>query len=231
MDFSRFKFLSFDCYGTLIDWETGLLGALHPLLERHGKQISDSDLLALYAELEAQEEAGEYKPYRKVLGKVAQRLGRRLGFAPSDAEAASLADSIAGWLPFPDTVAALRRLKERYQLVILSNIDDELFAPTAKHLQAPFDFVITAEQCRSYKPSLNNFRTMLERLGTGSDALLHCAESRFHDVAPARQLGIANVWVNRHAGHPGASASGTSTAVPDLEVPDMKSLAALAAGK
>ncbi len=123
---------------------------------------------------------------------------------------------------------ALRRLKTRYKLAILSNIDDELFAQTAKHLQVPFDLVVTAEQCRSYKPSLNNFRRLLERAGAGADAILHCAESRFHDVAPARQLGIATVWVNRHANRPGPSASGSGSAVPDLEVPNMKTLAELA---
>lgn len=230
MDLSRFELLSFDCYGTLIDWETGILGALRPLLKRHGKQIADSEMLALYAALEAEEEAGEYMQYREVLGNVVRQLGKRLGFSPSTQEVASLPDSIAGWLPFPDTVEALRRLKTRYRLAILSNIDDDLFAHSAKRLQAPFDFVITAQQCRSYKPSLNNFRTMLERVGLSAGAILHCAESRFHDVAPARQLGIASVWVNRHAGRPGASASGAGTAVPDLQVPDMKTLADLLTG-
>ncbi len=223
MDFSRFKLLSFDCYGTLIDWETGILGALRPMLKQHGKQISDSELLKFYAEFEAQEEAGEYRPYREVLGSVVREFGKRFGFSPSSVEIASLAESIAGWRPFPDTVDALRRLKTRYRLAILSNIDDELFAHAARRLRVPFDFVVTAQQCRSYKPSLNNFRTMLGRVGVGADAILHCAESRFHDVGPARQLGIASVWVNRHASRPGASGAGD--AVPDLEVPDLKTLA------
>lgn len=225
MDFSRFKLLSFDCYGTLIDWETGILSALRLLLKQHGKQISDSESLKLYAEFEAQEEAREYRPYHEVLGSVVQDLGKRLGFSPSSVEVASLAASVAGWLPFSDTVDALRRLKTRYQLAILSNIDDELFAHSARRLQVPFDFVVTAQQCRSYKPSLNNFRTLLKRVSVGADAVLHCAESRFHDVAPARQLGIASVWVNRHANRPGASASGAGEAMPDLEVRDLKTLA------
>jgi 2-haloacid dehalogenase len=154
-----------------------------------------------------------------------QRLGRRLEFTPSAAEVASLGDSIAQWPPFPDTVDALRRLKARYRLAILSNIDDDLFAHSAKLLQVPFDLVVTAQQCRSYKPSLNNFKTLLQRARLGADSILHCAESRFHDVAPARELGISSVWVNRHALRPGASASGSSDARPDLEVPDMKTLA------
>lgn len=225
MDFSRYKFLSFDCYGTLIDWETGILSALRPLLRRHGKQLADSELLALYAELEAAEEAGEYKRYREVLANVVRHLGERLGFTPSPGETAGLAESIADWRPFPDTVDALRRLQTRYKLAILSNIDDDLFAHTAKRLEVPFDLVITAQQCRSYKPSLNNFRTLLKRVALGPEEILHCAESRFHDVAPARELGISSVWVNRHAGRPGASASGAGAAVPNLEVPDLKTLA------
>ncbi len=225
MDFSHFKVLSFDCYGTLIDWETGILGALRPMLRQRGKQVPDNELLKLYAEFEAQEEAREYRPYREVLGSVVQDLGKRLGFLPSSVEVASLAESVVGWLPFPDTVDAVRRLKTRYKLAILSNIDDELLAHSARRLQVPFDFVITAQQCRSYKPSLNNFRTLLERVEVGAGAILHCAESRFHDVAPARQLGIASVWVNRHASRPGTSASGTGEAAPDLEVPDLKTLA------
>lgn len=228
MDLSRFQLLSFDCYGTLIDWETGILGALRPLLQRHQQRIPDPDLLRLYAELEAEQEAGEYKPYREILASVVRQFGIRLGFSPTPEEAASLAGSIAGWLPFPDTVDALRRLKARYKLAILSNIDDDLFADSARRLQVPFDLVITAQQCRSYKPSLNNFRKLLERTGGGAQAILHCAESRFHDVAPARQLGIATVWVNRHADRPGASASGVGSAIPDLEVPDLKTLADLA---
>ncbi len=229
MDFARFKVLTFDCYGTLVDWESGLLGALRPILQKHGKGLPEAELLRIYSELEGQEEAEEYRPYRHILEKIVRCLGRRLGFSPSDQEAASLPDSIRDWLPFPDTVEALRRLKTRYKLAIVSNIDDDLFAHTARRLEVSFDQVITAQQCRSYKPSLNNFRTAIERIGLGPEAILHCAESRRHDIAPARQLGLANVWVNRHATRPGASASGKGVAVPDLEVPDLKTLADLAA--
>ncbi len=228
MDFRRFKVLTFDCYGTLVDWESGLLGALRPILQKYGKSLPDEQLLQIYSELEAQEETGEYRGYRQILEKIVRRLGRRLGFSPSTQEVASLPESVRDWPPFPDTVEALRRLKTRYQLAILSNIDDDLFAQTAARLEVRFDQVITAQQCRSYKPSLHNFRIAMERIGLGPEAVLHCAESRRHDIAPARQLGIANVWVNRHATRPGASASGKSDAVPDLEVPDLKTLADLA---
>jgi len=231
MDFTRFKVLTFDCYGTLIDWETGILGALRPILQRYGKDLPDGQLLQAYGELEAAAEAGRFRPYRAVLESVVLGLGQRLGFMPSAVEVRSLPESLRDWLPFPDTVEALRRLKARYKLVILSNVDDDLFAYSAKRLQVRFDQVITAQQCQSYKPSLNNFQTAVQRLGVGADAILHCAESRFHDIGPARQLGIANVWVNRHATRPGPSASGAGAAIPDLEVPDMKTLANLAEGK
>ena len=227
MDFARFKVLTFDCYGTLIDWETGLLAALRSILKNHGKVVPDAQALQIYADLEAAAEAASFRPYRSILETVVIGFGQRLGFTPSAEEARALAESIRDWTPFPDTVRALQRLKQRYKLVILSNIDDDLFGFSAKRLEVRFDQVITAQQCRSYKPSLNNFQTMMQRLGVSAGEVLHCAESRFHDVAPAKQLGIATVWVNRHAARPGPSASGSGTAVPDLEVPDMKSLAEL----
>ena len=225
MNFAGFKVLTFDCYGTLIDWESGLLAALRPILQKHGKQLSRAETLKVYAELEAAAEAGPFRPYRQVLRSVVLGFGQRLGFEPSLDEVQSLPESLRDWLPFPDTVEALQRLKSRYKLVILSNVDDDLFAYSAKRMEIRFDQVITAQQCRSYKPSLNNFRTAIQRLEVAPGSILHCAESRFHDIAPARQLGIATVWVNRHAHRPGPSASGSGRAQPDLEVPDMKTLA------
>jgi 2-haloacid dehalogenase len=221
LDLSRFEVLTFDCYGTLIDWETGILGALRPLVQARGKTLSDQELLELYGELEAEVERGPYRKYRAVLREVVRGLGERLGFAASAAEMDSLPDSLGHWPPFPDTVAALKRLKAKYQLAIISNTDDALFAETAKLLQVPFDAVVTAEQCRSYKPSLNNFRVALERLGVPPAKVLHCGQSRHHDIAPAKQMGLANVLVTRR----GQGAVVANAAQPDLEVPDLKTLA------
>jgi 2-haloacid dehalogenase len=135
LDFSRFSHLTFDCYATLIDWESGILGALRPILAAHLTEIPpDDNILDLYAAIESEIEAGPYRSYREVLEQVVRDLGARLGFVPSMAEAASLPDSIKEWLPFPDTVDALRRLASRYKLVIVSNIDDDLFAATAPKL-------------------------------------------------------------------------------------------------
>ncbi len=225
LDLSRFEYLTFDCYGTLIDWETGILAGLRRILEAHRKRPSDAEILAAYAELEGAIEAGPYRRYRQVLEEVVRGMGRRFGFSPTDAQVKAFPDTIRDWAPFPDTVDALKRLATRYKLVVISNIDDDLFAHSARKLQVRLHAVITAEQAQSYKPSLNNFQRAMERLGARPEQILHCAESRFHDIAPARQLGIASVWVNRHAARPGPSASGQADAVPDVEVPDMKSLA------
>jgi 2-haloacid dehalogenase len=224
LDFSRFTWLTFDCYGTLIDWEIGILRVLRPMLVAHGRRLPDEDILERYAALEAHGEAGEYISYREILEEVVRALGESLRFRPTEREVRSLAESLKDWKPFPDTVAALRELKRRYRLAIVSNIDDELFAATAVHLEVPFDAVITAQQARSYKPSLNNFRMALERIGQSGEKVLHVAQSLYHDVAPAKSLGLATVWVNRRAGKAGAGATAPSAAAPDLEVPDLKTL-------
>ena len=191
LDFSDFDILTFDCYGTLIDWESGIFSALRPVLNAHGKRISDSELLALYGELEAKAEEGTFHCYRDVLQSVVRGFGEHLGFTPTDAEARSLPESLKNWLPFADTVQSLKKLKTRFQLAVISNVDDDLFAATAKRLQVPFDHVITAQQAQCYKPGMKIFNLALERIGIPSERVLHCAQSVYHDVVPARSLGIA----------------------------------------
>src|SRR6185312_4490818 len=135
LNFSQFEVLTFDCYGTLIDWETGILRALRPLLESHGRNVDDDRLLEAYASAENQAESGEFKPYRQVLEQVVRDLGAKFEFNPTPQEQRSLPESLKSWQPFPDTVEALKRLHRRYKLSIISNTDDDLFAETAK-LQA-----------------------------------------------------------------------------------------------
>jgi 2-haloacid dehalogenase len=224
-DFSRFQVVSFDCYGTLIDWESGIFSALHPILAAHGKGSPDAALLELYGELEAQAELGPYRFYRDVLQSVVRGFGERLGFAPSDAEVHSLPESLRNWQPFPDTVAALRRLKTRYQLAILSNIDDDLFAFTSAKLQVSFDHVITAQQAQAYKPSLKLFRLAQERVGVAPERWLHVGQSIYHDVIPAQSLGLATVWVNRPSPRAGIGAVKAAAGQPDLEVDNLGTLA------
>ena len=226
MDFSHFTTISFDCYGTLIEWEAGILPVLRSVLANHDQILSDADILALYGEFEAQAESGPYQRYRDVLQSVVRAFAARFHFPASDAEIRSLSESVPGWPPFADTVDALRQLQKRYKLVVISNIDDDLFAETRKHLGVEFDVVITAEQARSYKPSLNNFQIALRTFVLPPDRLLHVGQSIYHDVVPARSLGISTVWVNRKSARPGIGAVRASEGRPDLEVSDLKSLVA-----
>lgn len=226
-DFSQFEILTFDCYGTLIDWETGILRALRPILHRRSIRATDDELLEAYALAEREAESREFMAYRRILEQMVQDIGVKFSFHASTEEQRSLSESVKTWLPFPDTVAALRRLHRRYKLAIISNIDDDLFAQTAKLLEVPFDFVTTALEVRSYKPSFNNFRRALEKMKVSTDRVLHVAQSLHHDIEPARALGIHSVWVNRRHGKPGTGATVRSSAKPDLEVPDLKTLANL----
>jgi 2-haloacid dehalogenase len=217
--------LTFDCYGTLIDWERGIADALRPILERYGRAATDDQVLELFAELESAAEAGPYLRYREVLRRVLEGVGERLGFEPSEAELAAFAGSVPEWPPFADTAEALTTLGRRYRLVILSNVDDDLIVGTLRHLPVDFHLVMTAEQIGSYKPSPRNFEALLEQVGLPQERILHVAQSLFHDIAPARRLGLRTVWVNRRAGRPGSGATAPSDARPDFEVPDLRTLA------
>jgi 2-haloacid dehalogenase len=226
LNFDRFRALSFDCYGTLIDWESGLLGAVRPILGSHGHNLSDARILEIYGEVEPPEQ-NPYRCYRDVLANVVRRFGERLGFSVSPEEAELLPLSLKNWLPFPDTVAALQKLKTKYKLAIISNTDDDLFAGTAPHLQVKFDEVITAEQAQAYKPSLAPFLLALQRLGRARDQVLHVGQSIYHDVVPAKSLGMTTVLVQRR----GFGATKPTEGQPDLRVPDLKTLARLALGE
>jgi len=185
----------------------------------------------LYSELEASAEAsaekGEFLRYRDALQSVVRSFGERLGFSPTDAEVRSLPESLANWQPFPDTVEALRKLKSRYQLAVISNVDDDLFASTAPKLGVVFDHVITAQQAQCYKPCIRMFELAEERIRVSRERWLHVGQSIYHDVIPAQSLGIATVWVNRPSPRPGAGAATAAAGTPDLEVPDLDTLAQL----
>lgn len=228
LDLTRFKVLTFDCYGTMIDWETGIFSALRPILAAHNKSIPDSGLLMLYAELELNAEQGEFLRYRNVLQSVVRGFGERLGFSPTDGEVRSLPESLANWQPFPDTVEALRKLKSRYKLAVMSNVDDDLFASTAPKLGVAFDHVITSQQAGCYKPCMRMFELAEERIAVRREQWLHVGQSIYHDVIPAQSLDIATVWVNRPSPRPGAGAAKAAAGKPDLEVPNLQTLAKLA---
>jgi len=228
VNFDQFEVLSFDCYGTLIDWERGIESALRPIFVRHGISIETERILEIYAGLESSAEAGEYQDYKTILRKVLEGFGSALGFQPEPSELKQFSQSVKDWPPFPDSAPALQALKKRFKLAVISNIDDNLFAHSASRLKTPFDWVITAKQARSYKPSLNNFQLAFKTIGLPGEKILHVAQSLFHDIAPARSLGLATVWVNRRHGKPGSGATPPSQAAPDLEVPDLQTLARMA---
>src|ERR1700722_917249 len=227
LDLSQFETLTFDCYGTLIDWETGILSALHHILSAHGKTIDDVSLLKLYGDFEQLSQEGEFHSYREVLQSVVRRFEAQLGFTPSDNETRSLPESLATWKPWPDTVSALQRLKSRFRLAIISNVDDDLFAATRSQLQVEFDEVITAQQAQAYKPSLRIFELAFSRLGTRRNRILHVGQSIFHDIVPAQQLSLTTVWVNRPSARAGIGAVKAANAKPDLEVPSLTALLGL----
>ncbi len=231
LDFKKYGALTFDCYGTLIDWEAGIADALRPVMRAHGIRVSDAELMNLYSEIERAGKSGEYRRYREVLRATVRGICTRLEFVPSMSEIECLAESLGSWQPFPDTVDALRRFQSRYRLCIVSNVDDDLFAGTARTLDVDFDYIVTAEQAGSYKPSHNNFALAIQRMGIPKERVLHVAESVKLDIEAAKSFGMDAVWVNRHAsleregsasGNPSDGQSGA-----DLEVPDLKTLAEL----
>jgi len=183
-------------------------------------------LLEAYAEAEAELEAGPYRSYREILGEVADRLGARFGVGLSGGARSRFAASVADWPAFGDSADALTRLKQRYRLGVISNCDDDLLATSLPKLGVAFDWVVSAQQVGSYKPSEANFVTALGRIGVPRDRVLHVAQSLYHDHVPAKRLGLRTVWVNRRHGRPGSGATPPTTASPDLEVPDLATLAA-----
>jgi 2-haloacid dehalogenase len=206
-----FAALSFDCYGTLVDWESGLWTALQPLLAQSAAPPAREAALGRFAETEArvQAEAPTLR-YADVLAEVHRRLAESWGVAPDAAAASRFGASVGDWPAFPDTPAALRRLKRRYRLVILSNVDRASFARTLPWLSVDFDDVFTAEEIGSYKPDPRNFAFLIARLGergVAREAILHVAQSLYHDHVPANAAGLASAWIDRRAGAGGSGAT------------------------
>lgn len=190
----QFDFVTFDCYGTLIDWESGIREAFLAAAADDGVRLDPSLIVRAYADVEPVVERERYRSYRDVLAETALRSGHALGWRIS--YAGFLADSLAKWRPFDDTNPALERLRGAgIRLGILSNIDDDLLAQTVRHFTVDVDLIVTAQQVGSYKPAPMHFLTARERVG--SARWLHAAQSNSHDIVPANALGIANAWINR----------------------------------
>jgi 2-haloacid dehalogenase len=203
--------LSFDCYGTLIDWETGILGVLRPWADRNGLAVTDGELLASFARHESREETAEPAPlYPEVLRRTMADIARELGAAASGEDAAALGRSVPEWPAFPDSSAALAELRRRYRLVVLSNVDRSSFRASNDRLGVEFDAVVTAEDVGSYKPDARNFDRLLATvrgMGIEPDRLLHVAQSLYHDHVPAKRAGLRTVWIDRRRGAEGWGAT------------------------
>lgn len=231
IDFGAFDALTFDCYGTLIDWESGILAAAAELLggARWGEE--GEELLEAFGRAESAAERGAFRSYREVLRVVARRLADDFNASVTEESIERFAGSVGAWPAFPDSSEALRALSAHFRLAIVSNVDDDLFTGSAARLGVRFDEVVTAQQVESYKPGRPHFDEVLERLALPRERVLHCAQSLYHDIAPARELGFTCVWVNRRAGRAGGGATPPQTARPHLEVPDMATLARLGTGR
>jgi 2-haloacid dehalogenase len=239
LDLGEFSALTFDCYGTLIDWETGILAALRPWVAAHRVEAGDEELLAAFGRAESRREADDpTAPYPRILAGVLEDLAAELGTTVTPKEAAAFGDSVKDWPAFPDSADALAYLRRHYRLVIVSNVDRASFRHSNAKLGVTFDAVVTAEDAGAYKPAPNHFRVALARLaalGVPKDRVLHVAQSLFHDHVPAKELGLRTMWVNRRASRPGGGGPSGSGATPlppvpvtpDGEVPTMAALADL----
>jgi 2-haloalkanoic acid dehalogenase type II len=230
-DFDRFEAMSFDCYGTLIDWETGIANALRPWADRNGLDLGDQALIAAHGRHENHvEDDMPGALYPLILGETLRRIGAALDVPVTDADATAYGNSVKDWPAFPDTVQALRRLSTRFKLIILSNIDRASFAASNPRLGVTFDAVVTAEDVGSYKPQLGHFNRLfeeIERLGVARDQLVHVAESLYHDHEPAASLGLSSVWIHRRheLGGSGATASPSGEVSPTWRFTSMAEFA------
>lgn len=230
MRLSDFDVLTFDCYGTLIDWETGIVEALRRWLARYGRTAEAETLLDVFARHESvQQAATPAMPYAQLLGRVLQRIGGELGVPVDTADMQAFGGSVGDWPAFPDSAQALSRLKRHYRLFILSNVDQKSFAGSARQLGIDFDGVFTAEEIGSYKPDPRNFAYMLQRLcerGISRERILHTAQSLFHDHVPAKAAGLASCWIDRRQGRPGgATPPPPAPVAPDFRFPTLLAMA------
>ena len=233
LDYGAFDALTFDCYGTLIDWEAGILAALRSVApgaagEAGADRADGETLLDEYANAEAALEAGPYRRYREIAGEALATVARAHGAKPAPDDVARLGGSVVDWPAFPDSHEALTRLKTRFRLGVLTNCDDDLFAASNVKLGVAFDWIVTAQQVGSYKPDERNFAALAARLGADGvpqERILHAAQSLFHDHAPAQRLGFRSVWINRRHDRPGGGATPPADARPDATYPSMAAFA------
>jgi len=224
VDFAAYDILTFDCYGTLIDWETGLLAALREALPG-SVDVGDDALLETYARHEAEAERPPYRTYREVLAAGVRGVADDLRLDVGDDAVARFAESVLEWPAFPDSAEALGRLHERFRLGVITNCDADLFAASSERLGTDFDWVITADAARAYKPALTGFELAFTTIPVSRERILHVAQSLFHDHVPAKQLGLTTVWIDRRHDRPGSGATPPARATPDATFPSMQAFA------
>ena len=231
VDWSRIEVLTFDCYGTLIDWEAGILASLQEVLGTAAtRDVGDDALLEEYGAIESELEGGVWQPYGSVLAQALGAVCRNHGRIPTEDQVRQFTRSVADWPAFPDSAAALATLAERFALGVVTNCDDDLFAASNERLGRPFSWVVTAEQVRSYKPAPKHFERALELAGTPVGALLHVAQSLYHDHVPAQRLGLRTAWIDRRHGRKGFGATPAADAQPNLVAMDMATFTEIAMG-
>ncbi len=212
--------VSFDCYGTLVDWEKGITNALKPVLESHGIEVEDEEILEIYARIEPELER-DYKPYKEILRMVIDEFGRRFGFKPREDERSALVDTIGDWPLFPDIREALLDIKKQHRIAVISNVDRDLFEKTLKNIGVEFDFIVTADMVKAYKPSLKVFEYAQRVFGVEKRDWIHVGQSVFHDIIPAKRFGIRAVLVKRR----GYGATPRVEGEADVVVNDLRELA------
>jgi len=191
------KWVTTDCYGSLIDWEKGITDAFKKEADRDGLTIDDKALLDRFMEAQAAIMSGSYELYAEVLRRAAVTVAEEIDWTIEPSRAQFLPDSVASWQPFREANAAMDRIKERYDIGIISNIDDKLLGISRRHLRTELDLVVTAQQVRSYKPDNTHFREGARRIG-GKKGWVHIASGYETDVAPCLKMNVPVIWVNRH---------------------------------
>jgi 2-haloacid dehalogenase/putative hydrolase of the HAD superfamily len=218
---SKITFVTFDVYGTLIDWETGIYEAFAREAERDGFALDRDELIALFHEIEREIQAGSYELYAEVLRRTAVEISKRLGWPLEPSRSGFLPDSVQRWQPFKETAPVLQKLSKKYSLGLLSNIDDKLLGQTRRHVPIDFDLVVTAQQVRSYKPDPAHFTECARRIGT-KKGWVHVASSIYHDVEPCLKQRIPVIWVNRNK-----ETLEAGQRKPTAEVPNLREAAKL----
>lgn len=224
VDFPKIKLFTFDCYGTLIDWEKGIILALKPYLEFNKIEVDDDIILELYGKFESEIQKDGYIEYKNVLKQVVQKFNEFFKISEVRIDENCLIRAFNNWEPFEDTVGSLKKLKEKFKLAIISNIDNDMINFTLKKLEVQFDFIITAEDAKCYKPNRRIFEYALNIVGHSKDEIIHVAQSLYHDIKPAKEMKLTTIWVNRRKGKKGTGATPYTDIKPDFEVQDLNSL-------